>query len=857
MTNIVTRKGLAFGALVALASTAIAGAPAHAAGELNVAPSAGTSYNALEGTVFNLKTTFAPGFTPSSYAQLKYQIKTDANSTVSYSVDTAAVTAPATSVAVSTTTVSGSTSGASAVSVNYLGLKSTTASATTAVEVTAFVDANNDGALTAGEWNTVRTVTFKKVADIAPVVTVTQAATGDTSAKATVAWGDLNVEQINASAAYGVATGSTNSSLGLEIKTSHTGNTTFAAATYATGTFSRTVTALDSGDVVTAQAVYATNTHTSTPSDTYSSVALGTAATSTASARTINTNTGLVANLVKGNDALATSATTVAATTGGVVRTNGSFTASVVTKDTASTPAVKAGVAVTGSVLGTYTALRAATSSLTEISVTVNGTKYTSSADLAAATFALTTDANGVASLNISSTGLAAGDTLIPTFKAQNLTASVATTQTNATYAVSDDNASTVVATNKNTAATLTYSVKDQFGLLSARTNERLVVSASNAVTTTQYIAVSAGKATFSVTPATDSTATVSVTSTIEISTNNNGNITWSTTGAGTDAVTNSVNVRAAAYSFATAPAVAEVAGVAYNSSTNYKQTITQVNQADTAATGYVAPASNTTYAKITLTGSNAGESITASGSGVFVSVDGAAVAADKATKVAQTAAVVVYVASNTVGTKTVTISNGTVSATVDVVFVSATSAESTATTFAVAVATAAQSGRSIDATVTVTDKFGNAVAGFDVTAVVSGVALVNGAASANATTDANGKATVKLSAGVNDLGDAVVTFSDNDSNTTTDVTAVAKTVSFGSTDGYIDVLNGKRASVTWSFAKGKRVAVYLDGVRRYNIVQPGDSELNLQFNMKAGSHSVKLVIGGVIVDTISVKVAK
>ena len=778
MTNIVTRKGLAFGALVALASTAIAGAPAHAAGELNVVPSAGTSYNTLEGTVFNLKTTFAPGFTPSSYAQLKYQIKTDANSTVSYGVDTAAVTAPATSVAVSTTTVSGSTSGASATSVNYLGLKSTTASATTTVEVTAFVDANNDGALTAGEWNTVKTVTFKKVADLAPVVTVAAAATGDTTATATVNWGDLNVEQLNRSGAYGVANGSTNSSLGLEIKVN---SGSYAAATWSSSTskFTKSVSALVSGDVVSAQAVYATNTYTSTPTNTYSSVALGTAATATASARTINTTNGLVANLVKGNDAIATSATTIAATTGGVVRTNGSFTVSAVAKDTASTPAVKAGVAVTGSVSGTFaTALRAATSSLTEISVTVNGTKYTANADLAAATFALTTDANGVASLNISSTGLAAGDSIVASFAAQNLTASVATTQTDAAYTVSDDNASTTVATNKNTAATLSYSVKDQFGILSARTNERLVVSATNAATATQYIAVTAGKATFSVTPATDSTATVAVTSVLQVSTNSNGTITWANNG--TDTVTNSVIVRSAAYSFSTAPALAQVNAANYDATTNAVQTITQSVLADLST----APsASTTTWAKITLTGSNAGEALTASGTGVYLSIDGAAVTADKATKVAQAGAAVVYVASNTVGTKTITITNGTVSATVDIKFASASSAEATATTFAVAVAAAAQSGRAIDATVTVTDKFGNPVAGFDVTAVVSGVALVNGAASANATTDANGKATVKLSAGVNDLGDAVVTFSDNDSNTTTNVTSVAKTVTFGSTD--------------------------------------------------------------------------
>ena len=45
MSNNLTRKSLAFGALVALASSAIAGTPANAAGEVVFAPSTGTSYN--------------------------------------------------------------------------------------------------------------------------------------------------------------------------------------------------------------------------------------------------------------------------------------------------------------------------------------------------------------------------------------------------------------------------------------------------------------------------------------------------------------------------------------------------------------------------------------------------------------------------------------------------------------------------------------------------------------------------------------------------------------------------------------------------------------------------------------------
>lgn len=845
MTNIVTRKGLAFGALVALTSTAIAGAPALAAGELTVAPTAGTSYNIASGSVFNLSTTFAPGYTPSSYSQLKYLIKTDANSVINYAaaanttgtaVTASDISTAATSVAVSTTSAAVTAGTTGATQVSYLGLSAATTSVTSAVEVTAFVDANNDGALTAGEWNTVKTVTFKKAADIAPVVTLTQPSTGDTTLKATVAWGDLNIEQMaNESVKFSAATAMS----------------TVTVGSLADGVWSKVLPSsgtLASGEAVTAQAYDGTT-------------ALGTAASATATARTINTTNGLVANVLAGNDAVATAATAIATTTAATVRTNGSFTAQVKAYDTtAGTALAKAGVAVVGKVTATTTAtdLRPASTGVTEISVTVNGTKYTSETTLNAATVALTTDASGLASLSVSSVGLVATDVLTVSFAAQNLTSAVVATMADAAYTVTDDAAAAVVATSKNTAASFSVSVKDQFGVLSARTNERLVVTATQAggSIADQYIAVSGGKATFSVTPATDITADVTVAAALQISTNTNGSISWA--GNGTNVANRTIKVRSAAYAFSTAPAVASVTNAAgttaaYNATSNYKQTVTQTAFADLAAP----TAANATWATVTLTGSNAGEALTVSGSGVILSIDGAAASADKATKTAQAAAVTVYVASNTVGTKTLTFTNGTVSATVDVVFVSVAAAESTATAFAVAVTGAAQSGRAIDATVTVTDKWGNPVADFDATATVSGVALVNGAASANITTDANGKATVKLSAGVNDLGDAVVTFSDRDTNTSTDVTAVAKTVTFGMTDGYIDVLNGKRASVTWSFAKGKRVAVYLDGVRRYNIIQPGDSELNLQFNMKKGSHSIKLVIGGVIVDTISVKVSK
>jgi hypothetical protein len=214
MSKNLTRKGIALGAIVTLGASVFAGSPAFAAGELNVVPSAGTSYNAVAGSVFNLATTFAPGYTPSSYGQLKYIIKTDANSVIKYAADSSARTSAqiataATTVAVSTTSAAVAATNASAVTVNYLGLEAATASVSSSVEVTAFVDANNDGAVTAGEWNTVKTVNFKKTADIAPVVTLTAPKTGDQSVKATVAWGDLNVEQITTEAVkFTVAGGS-------------------------------------------------------------------------------------------------------------------------------------------------------------------------------------------------------------------------------------------------------------------------------------------------------------------------------------------------------------------------------------------------------------------------------------------------------------------------------------------------------------------------------------------------------------------------------------------------------------------------------------------------------------------------
>lgn len=89
MSKNLTRKGIAFGAIVALGTTLFAGAPASAVGidngAVSLAPKTGTEYNVLAGASFELKANFANSAkTTGSY--LKFLVEdAGAKSTVGYS----------------------------------------------------------------------------------------------------------------------------------------------------------------------------------------------------------------------------------------------------------------------------------------------------------------------------------------------------------------------------------------------------------------------------------------------------------------------------------------------------------------------------------------------------------------------------------------------------------------------------------------------------------------------------------------------------------------------------------------------------------------------------------------------------
>jgi len=358
MSNKLTRKSLAFGAMVALASSVIAGAPAQAAGEVVFAPTSGTSYNTFVTEQFSLNASLAPGQVAANISQLKYKVDSAVASSVWISTGNAITTPVIGGVAAATSVVVAATT-PSSTAANIITLKLATSAATTAttsVTVTAFLDSNNDNLLTAGEFEQARTVKFMKYSEVLPTVALTPVLAGDVTAKATATYADLNTQQLTASdftVTFTVAGAA--------------GADAAPGVVAASGVYTDSgLTGVAAAAAVTAQAYYKT-------------VALGTAVTGTVAAQTIATN---VAALVEGPDAKVISTVPTA-------RLNTAFAVKSTVKAAAVGSAAAlpvAGVAVTAAIT------TSATLSST-ITLSVNGTVYTS-ATLPTA-LALTSDANG------------------------------------------------------------------------------------------------------------------------------------------------------------------------------------------------------------------------------------------------------------------------------------------------------------------------------------------------------------------------------------------------------------------------------------------------------------------------------
>ena len=451
-----TRKGWALALVASLFTVGLGASPASAAGEVTLAPSAGTSYTTLVDQSFTLDAGLGAGVNNSFTSQLKYHVANADGATLSYTVSGVTNAYSESGVTSTSFVVSADANATTATSIEISLDGVDTSSDTVEIVVTAFVDADNRGDLDAGEWQQARTVTFLTYADAEATVVVSAIAEGDTELEATVSGLNFNREQLGGSDVdvqfyvNGAASGSA-VAIGDDLVATKSGSVVADATVSAVVEFA----GHEIGD----------------ESDTVDT-----------NNKTIDTVT---ASAVTGNNVVDSESGQVTA------RINSAFSVMVTT-------ATSSSETVVGAIAGTYAVTTTATLSST-ITLKIAGVTYDDNDDLPTAA-AFVTDADGEAAVALHPTGFSTSDTVTVTFTAQNIDASVVASQQVAAYTVENVDGDYAFAAPGGTVA-LKYEVKDQWDVLSAEA-DRLKITASGTafVVATQYVSISGGKATVNIT---------------------------------------------------------------------------------------------------------------------------------------------------------------------------------------------------------------------------------------------------------------------------------------------------------------------------------------------------------------------
>jgi hypothetical protein len=545
MSKNLTRKGLAFGALVALGSSVVAGAPANAAvSNLAIASSYGTSLNAILGQGFDISLT-GTGLTTGTGDQIKLYIEgataaelnaahtravTDKTATTAYG----STVAPTVVSDAEKTAVFGGTgsTGLSLTAGNYnqyrIELDDADVSATRSIKVTPFIDSEIFDGKPAGnevKGNTL-TINFIKASEIT-AITKLSTTVGSRDAVATVTLDkDINLEQIRhrsgttTQASTGVRSGADwNSGVTVAFKEAGSALSELVAV-YSSGSSALKASAtLSVGAVATslytAQAkINGANSGTAGSS----SVAAGTVdVTNSGSAKTKLTESVNVNDDTNGG----AQSYTVRTGTGSLA-----FATDAIKKNNDDTSAVAVSV---GAGLPAKVTV-AATTLGTGSTYSVGG--KTINADVTSVSFDTTTNADGKVAFDLTGTG-AKNDVLTVVVSVLDLTtyAALGTTTVKWIDATLDHivNLNTIqdnaVAVKKGGSFTLNYVLADNFGKVYAGTDRRVYFTATNVTGTSAaidtYSLVADGKATVtlndanaSITP--DSTKYYGVTATVK-----------------------------------------------------------------------------------------------------------------------------------------------------------------------------------------------------------------------------------------------------------------------------------------------------------------------------------------------------
>jgi len=196
---------------------------------------------------------------------------------------------------------------------------------------------------------------------------------------------------------------------------------------------------------------------------------------------------------------------------------------------------------------------------------------------------------------------------------------------------------------------------------------------------------------------------------------------------------------------------------------------------------------------------------------------------------------------SNVGGTQTVAITAGAATASQKLTYAAGIAS---AKSFTFAGTTTVQAGRVAEYKAVVVDKYGNAAQGITVSFGSTGSGYVT---QTSVVTDEKGEASVKLVVGTTDSGTAVVTAKITDSEGV--VLSKTATTEIGVTDAQVDIV-ANRVTAVASFTKGKTVAFYVDGIKKWSKTSASDADVVLNYNLKKGAHTVTVKVSGGFVTT-------
>jgi hypothetical protein len=835
MSKNLTRKGLAFGAIVALGSSLFAGAPASAAGLLDnkvtLAPANGV---ATYGTTLAGNFVLTSNYVDSIETSGKYQkfLVTDATKQVMSTVDdnptgtlvgdvlTGAASAAATGAETFDTSnsfVASRTDNANTDAVLVLSLPSTV-TATTPVTVQSWYDSNANGEIDSTESASAPvTVTFYKTADITATVTLNAPAVGNTTLAGT--------------ATFSPALNATYSS-NLDVEFYEHG---VAAAVAGTATWNTTTKVWDTVSSSLGTAVAAGGTYG----------VQGLVGTTASGVRVNKSVVATTASTVK--LAIVPSADVNAA---GTIRLGASTAVVRATVKDAAGATLPAGIPV--KFIATYAA--------------ATGVKLNGVAKATTEFVFADTNASGVAEVTVYVGSAVATNTVVITAVSQGVSQTTAATLTYAArqYKVVEDkdvNNSSYRAVAAGGSYTFNVSVVDQWGTLLTSSTDTygLTATITGRTVSTATTALSGGKAAITVGDG-NVTGTTAV---VALDIVKKDGSTWAVDGLTSPVEWSDGTPNGAADDKRT---VTFYAAASYSVSATSSDK-TQNIDADAVATldsrfGNAAlEAYDDTNSRVTITGNTgvAGAEVTLSSTGLmFLATSGATKSSLDSITVfsgASGAYSVDVVSNKAVSDAIVTVTSMGSTATVkEINFEAALVADS----FKLSVPAYTGAGRAVEVTAILADEYGNKpAAGAYITFSSTGAGYLN---ATSATVGRDGKATVRLVIGATETGSAVITAT----TTNTDIAAAKRTVTATVTIGAAPVA-GATAAIAGSTKRffvsvdnnplAKNVVVKVAG-KTFKTLKGSSAKKSYAVAAPKGSHKVTVYVGGKLIatKTISVK---